>query len=78
MFAGARSDPFSADIEGAVHGFHWAGHDDFAGHDVLSIAAEVPDDILGADPAIGVWASISLHRDGTLRQRHRPHARHPR
>jgi hypothetical protein len=68
MFAGARSDPFFADIEGALHGFRWTGHDDFAGNDVLSIALEIPDDILGADPAIGVWASISLHRDGTLRQ----------
>jgi hypothetical protein len=31
LFAGARSDPFFADIEGALHGFAWTGHDDFAG-----------------------------------------------
>ena len=68
LFAGARSDPFFADLEGALHGFRWTGHDDFAGNDVLSIALEVPDDILGADPAIGVWASISLRHDGTLSQ----------
>jgi hypothetical protein len=34
----------------------------------LSIALEVPDDMLGADPQIGIWASISLRRDGTLTQ----------
>jgi hypothetical protein len=68
IFAGARSEPFFADVEGALHGFEWTGHDDFAGNDVLSIALEVPDDMLGADPQIGIWASISLRRDGTLEQ----------
>ena len=68
MFAGARSDPFFADVEGALHGFQWTGHDDFAGNNVLSIALEVPDEMLGTDPAIGVWASISLRRDGSLTQ----------
>ena len=68
VFAGARSDPFFADIEGALHGFKWTGHDDFEGNDVFSIALEVPDDMLGAGPMIGVWASISLYRDGILTQ----------
>jgi hypothetical protein len=68
MFAGARSEPFFADIEGALHGFQWTGHDDFAGNNVLTIALEVPGGMLGADPQIGVWASISLRRDGTLTQ----------
>jgi Domain of unknown function (DUF4331) len=68
LFAGARSEPFFADIEGALHGFQWTEHDDFADNNVLSIALEVPDDMLGADPVIGVWASISLRRDGTLTQ----------
>ncbi len=68
IFAGARSEPFFADIEGALQGFQWTGHDDFAGNDVLSIALEVPDHLLGTDPEIGVWATISLRGDGTLRQ----------
>jgi Domain of unknown function (DUF4331) len=68
LFAGARSEPFFADVEGALHGFEWTGHDDFAGNNVLSIALEVPDDMLGAGPVIGIWASISRHRDGTLEQ----------
>ena len=68
LFAGARSEPFFADVEGALHGFQWTGHDDFAGNNVLSIALEVPDDMLGAGPQIGIWASISRRRDGTLEQ----------
>jgi len=67
LFAGLRSDPFFADVEGALHGFAWTGHDDFAGNNVDSIVLEVPDDMLGG-PAIGVWASISRHRDGVLEQ----------
>jgi hypothetical protein len=68
LFAGARSEPFFADVEGALHGFQWTGHDDFAGNNVLSIALEVPDDMLGDGPQTGIWASISLRRDGTLVQ----------
>jgi hypothetical protein len=68
VFAGARSEPFFANVEGALHGFQWTGHDDFADNNVLSIALEVPDDLLGAGPVIGVWASISLRRDGMLAQ----------
>jgi hypothetical protein len=68
VFAGARSEPFFADIEGALHGFQWTGHDDFAGNNILSIVLEVPDGMLGGGPVIGVWATISLPQDGTFRQ----------
>ena len=67
LSAGLRSDPFFADVEGALHGFAWTGHDDFAGNNVDSIALEVPSDMLGDGP-IGVWASISRRRDGVLEQ----------
>ena len=66
LSAGLRSDPFFADVEGALHGFTWTGHDDFADNNVDSIALEIPDDMLGDGPEIGVWATISLRRDGTL------------
>src|SRR5580700_11879245 len=65
VFAGVRSEPFFADVEGALHGFQWTGHDDFADNNVDSIALEVPNDMLGTGP-IGVWATISLRRNGTL------------
>jgi Domain of unknown function (DUF4331) len=66
LFAGVRSDPFFADAEGALHGFQWTGVDTFAGKNILSIALEVPDDMLGAGPGIGAWATTSLRRDGML------------
>lgn len=68
LFAGVRSDPFFADVEGALHGFEWTGQDTFAGRDVLSIALEVPDDMLGTSPQIGIWSTVSLRRDGELVQ----------
>ena len=68
LFAGLRSDPFFADVEGALHGFAWTGHDDFAGNNVDSIALEVPNELLGMRPVIGVWASISRRSNGTLEQ----------
>ncbi len=67
LFTGLRSDPFFADVEGALHGFVWTGHDDFAGNNVDSIVLEVPSDMLGG-PMIGVWASISRHSNGVLEQ----------
>jgi Domain of unknown function (DUF4331) len=67
LFTGLRSDPFFADVEGALHGFAWTGHDDFAGNNVDSIVLEVPDDMLGG-PVIGVWASISRYSNGVLEQ----------
>jgi hypothetical protein len=67
LFAGLRSDPFFADVEGALHGFVWTGHDDFAENNVDSIALEIPADLLGG-PVIGVWASISRWSHGVLEQ----------
>jgi hypothetical protein len=68
LFAGVRSDPFFVDIEGTLHGFQWTGQDTFAGKNIQSITLEVPDDMLGTGPMIGAWATISLRRDGMLRQ----------
>ena len=68
VFAGVRSDPFFADVEGALHDFNWTGVDRFEGENVLSIALEVPDDLLDQNPEIGVWATVSLWRDGALVQ----------
>jgi hypothetical protein len=68
LFTGVRSDPFFADADGAFHGFKWTGQDAFANRNILSIALEVPNDMLGADPLIGVWAAVSVRRDGVLVQ----------
>ncbi|HET9969652.1 MAG TPA: DUF4331 family protein [Streptosporangiaceae bacterium] len=69
LFTGLRSDPFFADVEGALHGFQWTGHDDFADNNVDSIVLEVPASMLGGGTIIGVWASISRRgADGVLEQ----------
>src|ERR1700727_2353699 len=68
LCAGLRSDPFFADVEGALHGLVWTGHDDFDENNVDSIALEIPSEMLGGGPVIGVWATISLRRDGALVQ----------
>jgi hypothetical protein len=68
LFAGVRSDPFFADADGAFHGFNWTGQDAFANRNILSIALEVPSDMLGPDPVIGAWATVSVRRDGALVQ----------
>jgi Domain of unknown function (DUF4331) len=68
LFTGVRSDPFFADAEGALHGFQWTGQDAFADKNVQCIALEVPNDMLGPEPVIGVWATVSVRRDGSLVQ----------
>jgi Domain of unknown function (DUF4331) len=76
LFVGVRSDPFFADAEGVLHWlaagepgiFDWTGADTFGDANILSIALEVPNDMLGGGPEIGTWITVSLRRDGTLVQ----------
>jgi Domain of unknown function (DUF4331) len=66
VFIGVRSDPFFADGEGAFHDFQFTGDDTFAGKNILTMALEVPNDMLGAQ--IAVWGTVSVRRDGGLVQ----------
>lgn len=68
LFIGVRSDPFFADAEGALHGFQWTGQDAFANKNVQCIALEVPNGMLGPEPDIGVWATVSVRRGDSLLQ----------
>ena len=68
LFIGVRSDPFFADGEGAFHDFQFTGDDTFAGKNILSMALEVPDEMLGSGAEIGVWCTTSVRRDGELVQ----------
>jgi hypothetical protein len=55
LFIGRRSDPFFADADGVLHwlidgekgDFQWNGTDTFASANILSIALEAPNDMLG-------------------------------
>ncbi|HEY3879283.1 MAG TPA: DUF4331 family protein [Trebonia sp.] len=68
LFFGVRSDPFFADADGSFHGFKWTGQDAFADRNIQSIALEVPDEMLGAGPLTGVWATVCVRRDGEIIQ----------
>ncbi|GAA1500952.1 hypothetical protein GCM10009760_63290 [Kitasatospora kazusensis] len=64
FFAGLRSDPFFADLDGIVQQFQWTGVDWGADKNVLGIVLELPSADLGAGGPIGVWARVSLLQDG--------------
>lgn len=64
--AGLRSDPFFADLDGISNDFHWTGVDAMADQNIFGIVFEVPNAALGPRPTIGVWARISVHRNGAL------------
>src|SRR5689334_12851505 len=74
LFIGQRSDPFFADADGVLHwlvdgakgDFQWSGTDTFGSADVLSIALEAPNEMLGNGSSVGAWITTSLRRDGTL------------
>jgi hypothetical protein len=56
FFAGLRSDPWFADVDGFLNGFDFTGHDTFADRNVLGIVLEVPNASLGAAASVSVWA----------------------
>jgi hypothetical protein len=55
FFAGFRSDPFFFDLVGFLHGFEFTGSDFFVDKNVFGIALELPNQLLGKNPKIGVW-----------------------
>ncbi|MFD4657823.1 DUF4331 family protein [Kitasatospora sp. NPDC058444] len=64
--AGLRSDPFFADLDGIVKDFQWTGVDWGADKNVFGIVLEGPDEAFGEGPEIGVWARVSVRKDGRL------------
>jgi Domain of unknown function (DUF4331) len=55
FFAGFRSDPFFFDLLGFLNGLQFTGSDFFADKNVFGIALELPNELLGENPSIGVW-----------------------
>ena len=58
--AGLRSDPFFFDLIGFLHNFQFTGSDFFIDKNVFGIVLEVPNEALGSNPHIGVWARTLL------------------
>ncbi|WP_235884067.1 DUF4331 family protein [Saccharopolyspora elongata] len=67
FFAGLRSDPFFADLEGIGNDFQWTGHDAMADKNIFGLVLEMPDAELSSDPEIGLWMRASLRRNGQLK-----------
>ena len=73
VFAGLRSDPFFFDLGGFLGTVEGADNDRmfndgnetdfFEPLNTLAIVLEVPDENLGDNPAIGVWATTSVRED---------------
>jgi hypothetical protein len=55
FFAGFRSDPFFFDLMGFLNGFKFTGADFFADKNVFSIALDMPSQLLGSNPKVGIW-----------------------
>src|SRR5262249_61364683 len=68
VFSRVRSGPFFADRGGPFHASHFRGEDTFAGKNILCMALEVPNEMLGPGPEIAVWANTSVRRNGELVQ----------
>lgn len=55
FFAGFRSDPFFFDLLGFLNGLKFTGSDFFIDKNVFGIALDLPNELLGDNPNIGVW-----------------------
>ncbi len=66
LFAGMRSDPFFADLDGILADFQWTGVDWGADKNVFGIVLEMPSTELSPDPVIGLWGRVSLRQNGRL------------
>ncbi len=66
FFAGVRSEPFFADVDGLLHEFQFTGTDFFAGKNVFAIALELPNEAFVSGSRVGLWGRTSLRQDGRL------------
>jgi hypothetical protein len=64
FYAGLRSDPWFADVDGVFNNFQFTGKDTFAEANVLAVVLDVPNHALGENPRIGVWARTCAAIDG--------------
>jgi hypothetical protein len=55
FFAGFRSDPFFFDLLGFLNNLNFTGSDFFVDKNVFGIALDLPNNMLGHNPKIGVW-----------------------
>jgi hypothetical protein len=68
FYAGLRSDSWFVDLEGVLNNFQLTGRDYFADKNVFGIVLELPNDALGSNSRINVWARTVAPVDGELGQ----------
>ncbi len=68
LYVGLRSDPWYADVDGVFNNFQFTGKDTFAEKNVFGIVLEVPNQALGPNPNIGIWARTIAPVHGELAQ----------
>jgi hypothetical protein len=68
FFAGLRSDPWFADVDGFLDDFRFTGHDTFADRNVFAIMLEVPNASLGSVAPIRIWARTMAPAHGKATQ----------
>ena len=68
FYAGLRSDPWFADVDGVFNDFVFTGHDSFVDRNVFGIVFEVPNAALGAAAPIGIWARTMARVHGRATQ----------
>ncbi|MBZ0304224.1 MAG: DUF4331 domain-containing protein [Anaerolineae bacterium] len=68
FYAGLRSDPWFADVDGVFNNFQFTGKDTFAEANIFGIVLEVPNGALGPGAQMGVWARTVALVDGELGQ----------
>ncbi len=68
FYAGLRSDPWFADVDGVFNNFQFTGQDTFAGKNVFGVVLEVPNQVFGPKVPIGVWARTVAPVHGELAQ----------
>lgn len=68
FFAGLRSDPWFADVDGFRNDFRFTGHDTFADRNVFGMVLEVPNAALGTAAPIRLWARTMAPVHGKVAQ----------
>ena len=68
FYAGIRSDPWFADVDGFLNEFQFTGKDTFASANVLGIVLEVPNIAFGPNTHIGIWAWTAALVEGAWGQ----------
>jgi hypothetical protein len=72
FFAGLRSDPWFADVDGVLNDFRFTGRDTFADRNVFGIVLEIPNTSLGTVAPIRIWARTMAPVHGQIDQVGRP------